>query len=217
MPRDFICNGEALISVRGGAHMGSGAIGVYSELGLTTDQIRIVPRFYQRALYVDDFGPDCPVEVMAGIASVDFRLNLIHYDPNVLDIMMRESMAGGGNVGFNPNAGTFAPWGTPMGAGLPLFASGNHYFGVNIASPVLQFPWRFFNCYLPEQPVEIPLGTEKSITSCNVRAIPYSSPLGPNGVISLSSGGILVDGALYGPQEIKSANYRLWDHLSFGF
>ncbi len=215
MPRDFVINGESLVSVRGGAHMGSGAIGVYSELGLTTDQIRIIPRYYQRAIYVDDFGPDCPVELLAGIASVDFRLNLIHYDPNVLDIMMRESMVGGAGPGTT--AGIFAPWGTPMGGGMPLLASGNHYFGVNIASPILNFPWRFFNCYLPEQPVEIPLGTEKSITSCNIRAIPYQSPLGPSESVSLSSGGILVNGVVQGPREIKSAGVKLWDHEGFGF
>ena len=117
------------------------------------------------------------------LADVHIRMSLVHFDKDVLSACISESMAGG-------DEGDLAGAGTPMGGGAGLGADGNHYISVNLLSPVLDNPWRFLACYLSEQPVQYPLGTERSLVALNWRCIPY-------GLVAA---------------ETKSANTILWDH-----
>lgn len=177
MAREFIFNGESLVRVKGGAHYGSRPIAVLSELGLTSDQIKVTPKFSHIDIRCDDFGPEIPAEVMYHLADVRISMTLIHYDREVLNVCIAESMAGAPlSLGptIVPFAGTLNPAGTMMGGNLPLFSSGNHYISLNIASPEIHKPWRFPTCYLAQSPVEIPLGTQASMVVLNWRAIPYT-------------------------------------------
>jgi hypothetical protein len=96
-------------------------------------------------------------------------MTLIHFDPDVVEEIVRLSM-GGGNL-----AGRVGRAGTLLGNGLAMFANGNNYFSLNIASPAGQRPWRLIACYMPQPAVQWPLGTEKTVCSLSFRAIPYTS------------------------------------------
>lgn len=202
MDRDFVINGETLVRVKGGMHTStfqSGNISTITELGLTTDQIRVIPRFIHKDIRVDDFGPEIPAEVMQYLADVIIKTNLIHYDPIILDTCLAESQT----WATGTFAGTLAPAGSVLGNNLPLFSSGCHYISLNLSSPVLGLPWRFPTSYLTGPPVEIPMGTDATIVKCNWRAIPYTTSL-PS-VISPGTG-VIFDGSA------NSSGRVLWDH-----
>jgi hypothetical protein len=201
MPRDFRINGETLVKVKGGAHLSGHVVGNLTELGLAVDQITVVPKFRHQELKVNDFGPDVPAEVLTMLAEVMIRMNLVHYDHSALDVCIAEAMGGTGD--FFTEAGTLAPAGTPLGAGIALHASGNHYISVNLLSPVLDRPWRFRACYLADQPIEYPLGTKASVVSLTWRCIPYTTF---TSVVSLSTSGQPTVGG-----EILSSGVVLWD------
>ena len=216
MPRDFQINGEALVEVRFGGHI-SGQIspaydldpvtndpvnpmsGTFSqyELGLTSDDIRITPRGFYRDIHADDFGGEQgpPTEVMWLGADINVRMNLYHYEKDVLDMVIAESMAGRSTAadGSFLDAGTLAPAGTLMGNYLELGASGNHLMRLIIRSPQLLKPYRIQAAYLAERPFELPLGTKCSQVTLNFRGIPYFAPLSTLSGEPLSSGRILWD------------------------
>lgn len=200
MARDYFIFGETLVSVKGGEHMSGRPIGVVSELGLSTDAIVITPRYFHHDMRIDDFGPDVPADVMWNLADVTIRMNLVHYDEEVLDRCERESMGGGPalTVFDSPtnNAGLIAPAGTILGGNKFLFASGNHFISVNLFSQTnAELSRRYRTCYLAEQPVVFPIGTRASILQLTWRAIPYQEPpsiFNPN-VEWISSGAILWD------------------------
>jgi hypothetical protein len=197
MPRDFVINGECLVKVKGGQHMSGRAIGDLSELGLSVDAVRITPRFIHADVKCDDFGPDIPAEVRWQLAEVGIRMVLLHYDEDVLDICLRESMGGGNVLGA---AGTMSPAGRPLGRGLPLLASGNNYISLNLTAPILDKPWNFPASYLTGPPVEIPLGVGVTAAVCNWRAIPYKPLVGSGRTFVLSGH----------TQEIASSGVPLW-------
>lgn len=209
MARDFVINGETLVKVKFGAHIPASVPGGsnLSELGLATERITVTPKFFHKDIYVNDFGPNTPAEVLAMMGDCTISMNLIHYDKNVLDTCIAESQGGttvkpeniGINLALNLGiAGVFNPTGTVMGGEYPtiMYLSGCHYMGLNLSSPVLEMPWRFRKTYLIDT-VRYPLGTEKSIVSLNWRAIPYQTP--PTGIAAttqieiLSSGAVLYD------------------------
>ena len=76
-------------------------------------------------------------------------------------------------------AGTLAPVGTPMGGGVPVLYSGNHYVSLNISCPRTGIHYRFKACYLHDSH-QIPLGSEASIYSLTFRAIPYAPVVIPS-------------------------------------
>lgn len=191
MARQFVVNGETLVEVRGGCHMSGNAIGIVSELGLTEDQITISPIFKYKSIHVNDFGPDIPADMLTMLASVKISMTLVNYDPEVLDICVEESMGGFGGDLANPQpfaqgvipggavtwvGGTLTGAGTPLGGLKRIFDSGWHYISVNLTSPVFGSPWTFPKCYLSEQPVEIPLGTQRSKVKLEFTALPYYDP-----------------------------------------
>lgn len=155
----------------------------YSQLGLAVDNITVKPNFRHLPIKTADYGPEVHAETMVNLADAVVEMTLSHYDKTILDICMSESMGGaiistppasGDLVGQINSAGRLQPAGTTLGRNLPRLASGNHYIGLNIQSPQLNFPWRFLTAYLQAPPLEIPLGTAYSAVKLQWRAIPYS-------------------------------------------
>lgn len=196
MPRDFVINGETMVNVQGFLSV-SGGFGSF-ELGLTSESVRVSPRFIHRDVHIDDFGPDIPVEVINMLADVHIRMILVHYDPQVLTACVGESLGG------SLIDGRMIPAGTPMGGGFPLGAFGNHYIELTLTSPFLS-PWRFPAAYLTSQPLEIPLGTERSLVQLDWRAIPYTIPNFSSGPMAGPVGITFFSGS-----EIISSGVALW-------
>lgn len=192
MARDFIINGETLVKVKGaeGAFTNDGP----NELGLTVDQVTVVPRWKHLDILADDFGPDIPAELMWNLADVIILMTLIHFDEGVLDRCMAQSMGGAkDDNGVLYAAGIMAGAGRQMGAMKALFDANNHFISLNLLSPVLNRPWRFPKSVLAENPVQYPLGVEKSAVKLVWRAIPYQ-------VVNEDT-------------EVKSAGSILWDRI----
>lgn len=195
MPRDFYINGESLVYVRGGVHTALHPDPAYTivnhkELGLTSEQIKISPTFYSTEVHCDGFGPNVPAEVMSNLADVRIGMDLIHFDPKILDTCIKEAMFGGASVPLGasdlPDAGAL------MGNGGALYSSGNHFLSMFITSPNQTTPWFFPSLYLAGLPVEIPIGVGVSIVRCHWRAIAYKS--------------------LFSPGEMKSRGLILFNH-----
>ncbi len=200
MPRDFHINGPALVKVFFGEHVSTSGT-LFQELGLTEGQINVVPHFFHKDIYVDDFGPNCPPEVMWQLASVDINMTMIHFDKETLRICVNESMAGSSD-------GTLVGAGNTLGHGLPLFSSGNHLIDLTITSPDEQEPYHFFATYLLGPPYKYPMGTEVTIVDMTWRAIPYKPFL----VLNNSSGQPI--GPEVGFQELTSEGVVLWNRTT---
>lgn len=229
MARDFQIFTEALVRVRGGAHL-SGVMSTVTDLGLAEKPITIRPNWVHRDIHYDDFGPNVPPEVMWMLADVQISMRLVHYDQLILDTCMIEAEAGGSAfsaaavAAATRFAGTLAPAGSLMGNNLPLFASGNHYISMSIVPAIgplgNQLPYRFPSCYLTGPAVVLPLGTEKTLAEVTWRAIPYtpyplatslvftSGTSGTPGMQMLGGGGATYT-AVYG--EPLSSGAILWD------
>ena len=212
--RDFYINGESLVVVKGNGALGqSGAMAIAFpnnflpdpsgnfaatwELGLSSEQVVISPRFVHKDIPVDGFGTTIPPEVLWEIVDCRISMTLIHFDRYVLDSCLAESA--NGEVGAVVNAGE------PMGHGVSLMSSGNHYISLNIMSEVLDIPWHFPSAFLTEQPIRLPLGPGASAVLLNWRAIPYKSPVG----FALSS-----SGSVPSPIDLGSSGTIIWDHQS---
>lgn len=178
MARDLYIHGEALVTVKGARHTG---IANVVELGLSTDQITVTPRFKHKEMRADDFGPDIPADVIANLADATVRMTLVSFDDTILDVLMAETL--GGYNTDNPVApGTlYAGAGKILGGYNALYTEDCHYFSVGLTQtapngkPVPK-PWRFPACYLTTQPLTIPLGTTRSLVELEFRAIPYAVP-----------------------------------------
>ncbi len=161
--RDFFINGESMVSVKGPS---GSLIASITQLGLSDGQI---PVNFENAfddLNVNAWGKQ-PVDVQS--------MTLIHFDPAVLNECYRLSQAGAAAAGVLNRAGT------RMGGGFARFAPGNNYIGLNILSPVEAAPYRFYFAYLTTNPLDFPLGTEKSVVTLNWRCIPYTQDPWQNG------------------------------------
>ncbi|MCC6425110.1 MAG: hypothetical protein IT447_16675 [Phycisphaerales bacterium] len=168
MPRDIVINGESMVTVKGNAFV-SGLRSV-SQLGLTSESITVSPRLYHYELKANDFGPNVPAEVMNNIAEVRIFMTLVHFDYQILRDCISESQAG------MPTFGALAPAGMTLGRGASLYSSGCHWMSMSISSTDERFPWTFPTAYIPTPPLEIPLGTERSLVRLEWRAIPYKVP-----------------------------------------
>jgi len=189
------------------------------QLGLSDAPIDISLSWRHKPLYVDDYGPDVPFDLMWMLAEANVRMTLVHYDDYVLQQCLIESMAGGGysDPDLGPNTafpGTLAGAGTLIGGNVEPFGYGWHYMSLsiqpgNLTNDQLQsgyraLPWRFINSVLAEPPITIPVGTSYSVTRLNWRVIPYGTYFTPGDYISgqvpilsqceiASSGAILFD------------------------
>jgi len=194
------------------------------ELGLASEKITITPNFKHKEVMVNDFGSEIPVNVMWNLTDVTIKMTLIHYDPNILDFCMRESM--GGIVTRGNAAGIMQPAGKPLGGGymmddgiyLPYqLTSGNHFITMGLFSATSGDPWRFWNTYLTSPPVVIPLGTRNSMVDLNWRCIPFVplslTPVGHVISTGPSTGTITVSGTQWviGAKEVMSSGMVLWD------
>lgn len=211
MARDWTINGATMTYVMGGNH--NAQIASAAELGLTAGDIRIIPRFMHQDVQCNDFGPGAPPDVLSKLADVTIQMVLIHYDQLVLDELLRESL---GSFGTDPTATEVGPYGTPLGGGLPMYYSGNHLASLSLV-PCLkngQAPtvpeYRFKSCYLEDNPVVIPLGTNASLVDIRFRAIPYS-PLWASGNFPNSGTVILLNGVEHTSQEINASGRAIWD------
>ncbi len=110
-----------------------------------------------------------PFDVQFMLSEVIISCTLIHLDRSILDECIRLSMGAPTTVGMVARAGT------RMGNNVARFAVGYKFFGLQITSPVAAKPWQFFHTFLPEQPFEFPLGTEKSRVPIRFRAINYTT------------------------------------------
>ncbi len=186
MGRDLNINGPCLVTVKGGGALAQSSGGeglILHELGLSIGDIRIIPNFIHRDINCDDFGPDVPPEVMVSLADAMIHMVLIHYDNQVLDWCMSNSL-GFYDDGVNDlNAGTMAGAGTILGGGQAIQDSTNLLISLNLSAPgvvtpdnVHTFaprPWRFPAAYIAANPMEIPLGTTRTAVVIRWRAIPY--------------------------------------------
>jgi hypothetical protein len=170
MSRGYVINGETLLKVKGHNALSVDGAAALHELGLMSEGVQISPTFHHRDVAPDDFGPNVPADVQWMLADVRVRGTLVHYDREVLEYCMMESMGGATTLG------TLAPAGRSLGRGRPALSSGCHYWSLNLLSPVLDRPWRFRTCYLEGNPVEVRLGTGYTGAVINVRAIPYRDP-----------------------------------------
>jgi hypothetical protein len=187
MARGFFINGDTMVSVKG---MAGSSIANLTQFGLASDQVRCTPQFYQRPIKVENWGEASP-EIQNMLASVRISMNLVHFDRDVLDVCLQMAAA-------NPNqpVGTMARTGTTMGNGLARFAAGNFFVSLNLYSPVAGKPWRFLTAYLDSQPVQFPLGNERSVVNVQWLAVPYPPDGDPWNNGSGASGVVLWDHTL---------------------
>lgn len=183
--QDFNINGECMVYVKGGEHLSGRPMHVKTELGLSNTNVVLSFQHSQKELMVDDFGPDTPADIIALISSVKLTIPLIHFNREVLGMCLDESWGGANN-------GILAPGGKLLGGNKPLYASGNHFVAVSLASHItgIETPWRFKACYMMGPPMEYPLGVGASLIQTTWRAIPYTQMV--SGEIR-SSGAILWD------------------------
>lgn len=192
--RDFQIYGPAMIAVNFGGHIpisphlsgfASGApLTQLSDLGLCTDAINIHLNFRHKNIMTDAYGPEIPIDQQWMLADAVVTTRLIHWNPEILELCLREAMGGGADpTSATDSAGSCNLAGTIMGGGnqAPKFnepfvpGSGYHYVSLNIIPQpnIGTLPWRFPSSYLTGRPVIIPIGTERTIAECTWRAIPY--------------------------------------------
>lgn len=173
--RQFVVNGETMITAKGGEHLSGGPLGYLTELGLAVDKVVIRPRYYHVGVQLDDFGPEAFADVIANLIDCRIHATLIHYDRKAIDTCIAESFGGG----FLPDEDSL---GTPRYAGIMLggykdyHASGWHFTSLNLLSPQLQKPYHFPSVYLTGPPLEIPLSTTVTALKCEWQAIQYRPP-----------------------------------------
>lgn len=164
MARDFKIPGEAMVYVRGRAGT---SIAAMQELGLAQQEVSISLRFFNEPINLDAWGKGT-ADVQHMLAGATINMDLIHFDRDVLDVCLAESMGGASAIGKLVRAGT------RLGNGAALYAATNKLISVGIASPIEGKPWRFFTCYLGNQPATFPMGTKRSVVRCSWEVIPYT-------------------------------------------
>lgn len=164
MARQYVINGESMVVVKGPP----GPLGAAVQLGLSATPINIQGDFHHEDIKVDAYGKDNPPDLQLFGSQAYIDMDLVHFDPLVLQACVSLSIGAGLPEGEQARAGTL------MGGGVPLYATGNNYVGVNILSPVLGIPWLFYACYLARNPLTYPLGTERSVVRLRWRAIAYA-------------------------------------------
>lgn len=183
MPRSYNVYGETLIRVKGGPQS---SLITSTDLGLTNEPIVITPRFYHKDIPVDDFGPEVPAEILRMPVDISIQMTLVHYDATVLALCTRETLGNSPDI-LNLD-GVLGSAGEPMGKALALFARGNRYISVNLISGLFlaqgKRPIRFRCCYLDGKPLEIPLGTTRTLVKLNWRCIPYVQPNSNDEILS---------------------------------
>lgn len=166
MARDYQVPGECMVYVKGRA---GSAIAALTELGLTEDPVTIVPEWKHHEINLNAWGTGgIPNEVQWMLGAVTVQFNLIHFDPDVLDVCLREAQ--GGSTG----PGTMRRAGIRLGNGAARFAATNFFIGLNLTSPITNKPYRFYHSFLTGNPAQYRIGVEKQVVPVQFRVIPYS-------------------------------------------
>lgn len=164
MSRAFFQSGETMVSVKGNA---TSSIASLSELGMVELPLSLSLDFRYLDIRVDAFG-QVPPELQFMLALANASMPFVHFDLTVLKECIRLSMGGAPAYGQLPRAGTFMG-----GNGAARFAAGYNFIGLNMSSPVGGDPWRFLHSHLSQNPIEYPIGAERTVARVNWRAIPY--------------------------------------------
>jgi hypothetical protein len=169
MSRGYYVNGETMTYVKGRSDLA--LISSRTELGLTDQSIRIQIKTQRLQIRVDAMG-DAPPESQFMGASASVSMTLVHFDSAVLDACIQESW------GSSPARGQLGHAGSLMGSNKVLFApggiDGNHFISLNLVSAPGKQSWRFFHSTLSQNPIEWPIGTERSLVTLNWDSLPYT-------------------------------------------
>lgn len=165
MPRAFQINGESLVVVTGPA---GSAIAVPTQLGLSSDAVRVTMYEVSEEVHVDAYGKGNPVDeqVFGGWARIE--MNMVHFSQLTLAECVRLAFPGALVEGSLGSAGRLRGNQVPVGNAFSSFIT------LNIASPRESLPYNFLTAWLAEQPYMMPLGTERSIARLIWKANAYS-------------------------------------------
>lgn len=212
MVRDYHIHGETMVYVKGGAHLSlleGSPMTSRTELGLASDQIKVIPQYHKKDVKTDNFGPDTAVDLISYMSECTIEMNLVHFDAGILNLCMIESNGGyhfENNQLFNRvdafmYGGAAGKAGALMGKGLDYFASGNNFISLTLGSlqpvqlggTVLRFP----TAYIQDR-IEYPLGTKYTAVRLIWKAVPYIPiyPMGNTIQDRPSLSGIIFDGFL---------------------
>jgi hypothetical protein len=191
--RSFRINGECLVKVKGHNALSVDGQSALHELGLSSEGVTVTPRLVHRDVNADDFGRDVPADVRWMMADAEIGMTLIHYDREVLEKCLRESMGGAALIGMCGAAGL------TLGRGRALLTSGCRFVSLNLLSPVEEHPWRFPAAFLAGRPAQVRLGTKVTGAVLSFRAIPYRDPNTSVGTFN---------------QNLHSSGAVLWDHTA---
>lgn len=205
MSISLVIPGPVNIFLKGGAHLSGRPLGRATELGLSTEEVRVTYHFHHRDVKITGMGDDVPGDIQSQLASAEIAAKLLCFDTAVLDVAVDESIVGGGlldlisrdpfNLPFSTTAsggmvGILGPAGTLLGNRRQMYESGNRMFSVNLvcgeeqfslaANPLADPPfpsYRFRQCYMYQRPLVTRLGAKVLEAEVNFRALPYSDPL----------------------------------------
>lgn len=177
-------NGPAVVRVKGGSqtslsalYNASGNITTVTTLGVTEGPVRVIWDFKHHNVMTDIAGRSVPAEIMSELVEAKVSMDLVYFDPFVLDTCIREAAAGYDVAGYTNNVG-----GRMMGRGQALYASGNHYISLSILEAEYGYalgpfdrPHRFQASFL-EGRNEWPLSVKRSVVHLDWRAISYVNP-----------------------------------------
>ena len=157
MSRGYYIAGNALVTVQQPAAAPGSTLLTSQELGLADGPIKVRPRFRHYDIKADDFGGEVPPSVLWMLGECFLDMILVHVDMTILDLCVREAMGG-----QEPTA--LAGAGTPMDG---------HYVVVTVQGQGAGNSYSIANAYLADDPIEVPLGAERSLVRCKWRGIPY--------------------------------------------
>lgn len=136
--RSFEVIGETLVKVRCGEHLSgqwalsgtaTGGVGkayhLVNELGLATGPIKVSLIGRHSDMTINSYSK-VPVDVQFDFAEAKIDMQLVHYNPALLELCYNESMGG-----MITNYGVPAP-GTPLGKGKVIYASGCNFLGLTL-------------------------------------------------------------------------------------
>lgn len=164
MARLYFDNGECMVTVKN-------AQIPFTQLGLAQDPIDLSFDVQHFDIKVDTWGPLVAPERQMMLGGATLTMNLVHFDQAVLDQCVQQAFCVTTAAGTMPRAGTL------MGNNAALQTAGNYYLQVMLSSPVAGKPWCFFACYLTGNPLQFPIGTERTVARTTFKVIPYP----PNG------------------------------------
>lgn len=169
MARDYYINGETMIYIKGAV---DSAYPEVTELGLCEQPIRVSVEYRHLDIQVNAYGHVAPEKQAMG-AMAKVYMSLVHFDPAVLRFLISQS------VGGAPSPGTLGHAGNRMGNGVARYGPGWRYVGMSVVSALTAgdpniVPWTFYCGVLANNPLEWPLGAERSVITATFDILPYS-------------------------------------------